>query len=199
MLKFILKKKNDGSILEVGTFENVSDGEQWIERITLSGKYGLNNNIWVLEDELSSHNLKKEDASFVGVSDSPKLDKQGNLIKDENSKVLLQNVYHFEKAWEVEIVDITNELTKESKIKDRSQIRQNCLRIIDMIATFNELAPSEKMSQIFGTPQMMGITLALLTGAPKTAKSGILALGPSLYSAEQVAEIVAELDKIIGA
>jgi hypothetical protein len=108
-----------------------------------------------------------------------------------------RTMYHYAKDWSVEYEDVTEKLQKETGVSKRSSVRTKCLAVIDLIAHYNEQADPATMGTIFSSPAMVGITLALLTGAPKTAKDAILLHGSTLYSSDKVAEIVGQLDAII--
>ncbi len=114
MLKFILKKKSDGSPLEVGSFNEMAEGDAWVARITGPGTYGRNEDISVLESDLEAEGLLAENATTSEVSDQPKLDGEGNPVMDNQDppQPVMQMLYHFAREWEVEVVDITQELVQ---------------------------------------------------------------------------------------
>lgn len=222
MLKFILKKKNDGSILEVGSFATIAEGDAWVARITGPGTYGRNQDVSVLESDLETEGLLAADAASSEVSTEPKLDEQGTPITtpqnqprlDEQGQPVLdeqgqpivdvvqipvmQVLYHFAKEWEVEVTDITQELVKQGKIQDRSKARQFCLSIIDEIAAINkDLNDPALMATIFSTANFQAIILALLTGGTATARALMVAHGPSLYPQATVDSLVAKMDAFI--
>lgn len=200
MLKFILKKKSDGSQLEVGSFNEMSEGDAWVARITGPGTYGRNEDISVLESELEAQGLAAEDATTSEVSTEPKLDEQGQPVMDsqEPPQPVMQVLYHFAKEWEVEVVDITQDLVKQAKVQDRSKARQFCLSIVDEIAAINkDLNDPQLMSTIFSTATFQGIILALLTGGTATARALMAQHGPSLYPQSTVDSLVAKMDAFI--
>lgn len=91
--------------------------------------------------------------------------------------------------------DRTEQVEKQIEIQGRRDAREFCLLIIDMIAAFNKKNASDsQMQATFSTPQYQGIILALLTGATKTARGLIALVGPSIYPAPFVAEILAKMD-----
>jgi hypothetical protein len=194
MLKFILKKHSDNSQLEVGSFASMEEGDAWVARITGPGTYGRNHDVSYLESELALHGLAPEQAASSEVSDQPKLDEQGQPVLDESQQPVMQMLYHFAREWDVEIVDITAELEEQHAVEDRSATRQSCLKVIDFIAAYNkENATPEQMGQIFSNSAFVGIVLALLTGAPKTAKDLVIAHGASMYPQPMVDKVVAML------
>lgn len=103
----------------------------------------------------------------------------------------------YEPTCEYQIRDLTGIVQKQTAVLSRTEVRKKCLLVLDLIAYYNEEAPVETMTAIFSNPSLIAITMALLTGAPKTAKAAILLNGSGLYSAEQVTEIVGQLDAII--
>lgn len=199
MLKFILKKKSDGSQLEVASFNEMAEGDAWVARITASGKYGRND-ISLLEVDLESHGLLPEQAASSEVSTTPKLDAEGNPVMDQQEppQPVMQTLYHFAREWEVEIIDVTLENAHQNKIQSRAAIRTKCLMLIDEIASINKDsgATDVTMDTIFMTPSFQGICLALLTGAPGTAKRLMIANGPSLYPQATVDLFVAKLAEL---
>lgn len=198
MLKFILKKHSDNSQLEVGSFATMEEGDSWVARITGPGTYGRNQDISVLESDLAAQGLLPEQATTSEVSDQPKLDEQGQPVLDENQQPVMQMLYHFAREWDVEVVDVTQEIVKQEKIKDRSEARQFCLSIIDEVASINkDLNDPQLMSTIFSTASYQGIILALLTGATATARALMVQHGPTLYSQQTVDQLVAKMDAFI--
>lgn len=200
MLKFILKKHSDNSQLEVGSFATMQEGDAWVARITGPGTCGRNQDISVLESELAEQGLDAEDAASSEVSDQPKLDEQGNPVMDsqEPPQPVMQLLYHFPREWDVEVVDITQELVQQGKIQDRTQARQFCLSIVDEIAAINkDLNDPQLMATIFSTASFQGIILALLTGGTATARSLMVTHGPSLYPQATVDSLVAKMDAFI--
>jgi len=135
--------------------------------------------------------------------------KQINIVKDgvvthsnivtstEKDAWILATEAAFPEGYTVEEADVTAVIEKTLAVDNRSKIREKCLKVIDLVAVYNESATPETMATIFSSPAFVGITLALLTGAPNTAKAAIIANGAGLYSAEQVSEIVGQLDAII--
>jgi hypothetical protein len=199
MLKFILKKKSDGSQLEIASFAEMFQGDEWVARITGPGTYGRNEDVSVLESDLVARGLAPEQATTSEVSDEPKLDDEGAPIMDsqEPPQPVMQMLYHFAKEWEVEVVDITAELEQAGKVQDRSESRQKCLAVIDFIAAYNkDSATPEQMSAIFSNPAFVGIVLALLTGGPRTAEALVSQHGPSLYPQPMVDKVLAMLGAI---
>jgi hypothetical protein len=200
MLKFILKKKSDGSTLEVGSFNEMAEGDAWVARITGPGTYGRNQDISVFESDLEAEGLLAANATSSEVSDQPKLDGEGNPVMDnqEPPQPVMQVLYHFAREWEVEVVDITQELVQQSKVQDRSKARQFCLSIVDEIAAINkDLNDPQLMATIFSTATFQGIILALLTGGTATARALMVQHGPSLYPQATVDSLVAKMDAYI--
>lgn len=198
MLKFILKKKLDGSILEIGSFPSMLEGDEWVARITGPGTYG-HGDISVLESNLASQGLLADDSTSSEVSDEPKVDSEGAPIMDsqEPPQPVMQMLYHFAKVWEVEVVDITAELATQEKVQDRSESRQKCLAVVDFIASYNkDEATPQQMGAIFSNAAFVGIVLALLTGAPRTAEALVSQHGPSLYPQPMVDKVLAMLGSI---
>lgn len=216
MLKFILKKHSDGSQLEVGSFATTEEGDAWVARITAPGTYGRNVDVSYLETELADNGLAPEQAVSSEVSTQPKLDEQGNPVMTEPQPILdeqgnpvldeqgqptmtqpepvMQMLYHFAREWDVEVVDISADLQEAVEVDDRGHVRAGCLKIIDFIAAYNKAnATPEQMGQIFSNPNFVGIVLALLTGAPTTAKALVVANGASMYPQEIVDKVVAML------
>lgn len=200
MLKFILKKHSDNSQLEVGSFATMQEGDAWVARITGPGTYGRNQDISVLESELAEQGLAAEDAASSEVSDQPKLDEQGNPVMDsqEPPQPVMQLLYHFPREWDVEVIDITQELVQQGKVQDRAKARQFCLGMIDEIAAINEdLNDPQLMSSILSSPNFTAIILMLLTGGVKTARALMAQHGPGLYQQATVDGFVAKMDAFI--
>lgn len=172
MLKYIVKKKSDGSVISSMTVPDIHVGETWVAQESGKGSFGRND-LTIPESELESHNLTAEEATSVETVDEVPM-------------------YNFAKVWEVEIKDL-------SVAENRSAIRSECLKVIDYIAGLNDAsnASDATMDAIFSSPTYIAIILALVTGAPKTAKRLIMASGTALYSSEQIADIGGQLDAII--
>ncbi len=197
MLKFILKKHSDNSQLEVGSFSTMEEGDAWVARITGPGTYGRNQDISVLESELAAQGLQAQDAASSEVSAEPKLDEQGQPVMDsqEPPQPVMQTLYHFAREWEVEVVDITQELIQQGKVQDRTKDRIFCLGIIDEIAAINEdLNDPQLMAAIVSNANFVAIILMLLTGGLKTARALMVVHGPSLYPQATVDAFVAKMD-----
>lgn len=172
MLKYTAKKISDGSFISSVEVADIHIGEKWVAQESGLGKFGRND-LSLRESELASHGLTAEQATSVEtVDESP--------------------MYHFAKEWEIEIKDL-------AVIEKRALVRLECLKVIDAIASINDSsnAPDTTMDAIFSSPTYIAIILALVTGAPKTAKRLILASGTALYSSEQIADIGGQLDAII--
>lgn len=172
-LKFNIKQK-DNSISHEGVFGSMAEGDSWVAKNALAfGRPDLS----LKESELAKYGLTPDQAASTesGEDGVP--------------------VYHFPKEWTLEIVDLTAQDEHEKKVMSRSEIRFECLKLVDEIAALNQDtgASDETMDAIFTTPVFQGICLALLSGAPKAAKRLMQAHGPSLYPQEIVDGFVAKL------
>jgi hypothetical protein len=177
MLKFILKKKSDGSQLEVASFATTGEGDAWVARITGPGTYG-HGDLSLKIDELAGYGLTQEQAT-------------------SSQEIEGETIYFFAKEWEVEVVDITADVEQAAKVQDRSESRQKCLAVVDFIASYNkDEATPQQMSAIFSNAAFVGIVLALLTGAPRTAEALVSQHGPSLYPQVMVDKVLAMLGAI---
>lgn len=89
-----------------------------------------------------------------------------------------------------------NELIDKLSMKKQKRLMLSSL--IDYIGLYNdENADSEKMQYFFSQPLYVGLILALITGAPKTAKGILKQLDTSGYPAEFVEDVNKRLDEII--
>lgn len=175
-LKFKIKQK-DNSYSHEAVFASMAEGDSWVAQNTLAfGRPDLS----LSELELARHGLTAEQAASTETSPSG------------------EPIYNFPKEWSVEIVDITADDIQQGKVKSRSEVRFACLKLIDEIASINKdsSATEATMDAIFMTPSFQGICLALLTGAPGTAKRLMIANGPSLYPQATVDLFVAKLAEL---
>lgn len=175
-LKFKIKQK-DNSISHEGVFDSMVEGDAWLAQNALAfGRPDLS----LKENELAKYGFTPEQAASTetGIDGLP--------------------LYHFPKEWSVEIVDITADDIQQNKVKSRAEVRFACLKLVDEIASINKDsgATDVTMDTIFMTPSFQGICLALLTGAPGTAKRLMIANGPSLYPQATVDLFVAKLAEL---
>lgn len=96
-----------------------------------------------------------------------------------------------------EVVDITEEKTRGVSLDVRESELAACSEVIKLIGVFNKTKAENTVYTIVTTPAMISATLALLTGAPKTAKNLILSLASGLYSESELAQVVEVLDSVI--
>jgi hypothetical protein len=100
-------------------------------------------------------------------------------------------------TYTVEQTDITAAFAHEQAVMSRREEREFCLSILDEIAAYNKEMDIEP-SVLFANPSFQAIAMALLTGAPKTARAVIAAAGPSVYPQSKVDEIVAMITAKVG-
>lgn len=175
-LKFKIKQK-DNSISHEAIFNSMLEGDSWVAQNALAfGRPDLS----LKENDLAKYGFTPEQAA------STETDIDGLPL------------YHFPKEWSVEIVDITLEDTQKNKVQDRASVRAKCLALVDEIASINKDsgATDVTMDTIFMTPSFQGICLALLTGAPGTAKRLMITNGPSLYPQATVDLFVSKLAEL---
>lgn len=95
----------------------------------------------------------------------------------------------------IDYEDVTAEVAQAAKVSKAKEKRAFCLEMIDMIAAYNdENASSQQMSVIFSNPSFVGCVLALLTGAPKTAKEIMIAHGAEVYPQALVDQFVGKIE-----
>lgn len=175
-LKFSIKQK-DNSISHESVFGSMAEGDSWVAKNAMAfGRPDLS----LKESELAKWGLLPEQAA------STETGQDGEPI------------YHFPKEWSVEILDITAQDEHEKKIMSRAEIRFECVKLVDEIASLDQDtgASDETMDVIFTTPAFRGICLALLCGAPNAARRLMQAHGPSLYPQAIVDAFVAKLQAL---
>lgn len=117
----------------------------------------------------------------------------------ECDQIIADNSARWGEGAVISKTDITVADNAKQKVLSAKEKRELCLDLIDQIAAYNEdNASPEQMGAIFSNTNMVGIVLALLTGAPKTAKAAMIAHGAELYPQEVVDAYVAKLTAIIG-
>jgi hypothetical protein len=174
-------------VLETSNFPSLAEGDAWIAPLVASGNYGRGD-LSLKIDELAGHGLTAEQADSV--TDEP-------IPDGEEGAPGTYPLYHFGKEWEVEVIDITADVEQAAKVEDRTESRSKCLKIVDFIASYNkDEATPEQMSAIFSNAAFVGIVLALLTGAPRTAEALVSQHGPSLYPQVMVDKVLAMLGTI---
>lgn len=181
-LKYEILKNN--VVTHQAVVDSTLEGAEWVEENKLN--FGTQD-LYLNLEQLTDLDLLVENATSS--SQQP--------IIVEGSEPSTETVYFFAKDWTVRITDVTAVSQKITSVEARTETREKCLKVIDLIALYNETALPETMDSIFSSPSMNKIILTLLTGAPKTAKAAILTMPAGLYSAEQVSEIVGQLDAII--
>lgn len=122
-----------------------------------------------------------------GTDDEVQLWLQGNIATSK---------YGLEGEYTVETIDVTALVKEQAEVEDRTKSRLFCVWVIDKIAAYNKKNLSQSQVQaIFTNPTFGAITLALLTGATKTARDLIAQVGPTLYPQPFVTEIVLRFDE----
>lgn len=166
----------------VVTHEHIADsqeaGDLWVAQNQAS--FGKGDRHFTAA-ELAQHGLVAEDAASS--EEVPNLSGEGTHA-----------VYFFPKDWSVETQDVTAALEESEEIEDRSKVRGECGRVIDMIAQYNKRnVTREQLLGIIGNPSYLPIIVCLLTGAPGSAKDLIVASGTQLYPQPFIDKIVAKL------
>lgn len=118
-------------------------------------------------------------------------------VEYDQHKINYPEMYDKE-VYEIEESDVTKQVELIDKLSLKKQKRLMLLSLIDYIGLYNDKnADNEKMQYFFSQPLCIGLILALITGAPKTAKGILKQLDTSGYPAEFVEDINKRLDEII--
>ena len=96
-----------------------------------------------------------------------------------------------------EVFDITIQAALKESLYTRDEEFSACSYVLKLVGSFNKLKPEGSVLQILSSPQMQSIILALLTGAPKTARDMILDLPLPPYTPSEISQVVAALNKVI--
>lgn len=139
---------------------------------------------------------------------------KAEIIDNESQKILEESLFDSQEscdAWlayrqtmdnygpeferSIEVTDVSAEYNKRLEVQDRADDRAFGLWIIDVIAAYNKKHFDQaKMITIFSTPSYVAIILGLLTGGLEATRDAIALIGPGLYPADFVTQIVTALD-----
>jgi hypothetical protein len=86
---------------------------------------------------------------------------------------------------------------KQDALITRDQELEACNAVIKLVGFFNKSKPEGAVLASLQNPQMQSVIMALLTGAPKTAKAAISMVDKSIYDQKEIDEVNSILDRVI--
>lgn len=101
--------------------------------------------------------------------------------------------------WSNEVVDITQQVFIGENLKIRENEMAACHEVIKLVGMFNKSKPQGTVLSILTNPSMQSAIMALLTGAPATAKTLIQSVSTELYSQAEKDQVIEVLNSVIPA
>ena len=96
-----------------------------------------------------------------------------------------------------EPVDVTEDYQNAAEDAIREIEFAACRTVLKRLGTMNKNKEAGIVATILAAPAMVQIALALLLGAPKTARDAIQAISTDLYSAEEKNKVIPILNAVI--